>query len=153
MKDLFSFEHRFLGYEFDWLACDDTGHVAFMASAGFGPIPTQYVDDESIFDGLFEEIEQIPVSCDDYEVNRFDKVILGSADIARRGFYAFDWNHSEKRYLLEAIPDKPVLVDQLANLGVTVNSIFCFPCAIQNLSKSQNFREMFHVQRSKNKKS
>ena len=107
--------------DFEWFAVDSNGHIAFVTSAGFAPIPLivfrskrQYFDCANYFENLPEKSESILSEDFPYKVKSW-------IDAAKRGLFAFDWNwglscyEAGKPYRLIAYPTKPLKVSELPN--------------------------------------
>lgn len=78
------------GFEYDWLAADSDGHVAFFSTAGGGSVPELFLRD----------------------VDRFDAVIAALVGRTSNNF-AFDNDPHGGPYRLVAAPRKPVRLPQL----------------------------------------
>ncbi|WP_147445575.1 hypothetical protein [Corallococcus aberystwythensis] len=50
------------GYEFDWPACDDAGHVGFFSTAGGGYVPSKVLLDTDALDAAIHDILASAVS-------------------------------------------------------------------------------------------
>jgi hypothetical protein len=107
-------EHEYLRAEFDWLASDEDGLVAYLSTAGFGPLPKEVIEVAEQLEGLLSRViemtprgEGIPVSG---VLNPRDWM-----DAAARGFYAYDWSSINKRYELVAMPSSPLHMSEITN--------------------------------------
>jgi hypothetical protein len=104
--------HEFSGLEFDWLACDQDGFVATFSSAGFGPVPDAAIQIVDSLDEALDRIKALPTTGGSTSIS-------GRTDPddwiarARRGLFAFDWAHMRDRYQLEALPGRPVRLDDI----------------------------------------
>jgi hypothetical protein len=104
--------HEFSGLEFDWLACDQDGFVGTFSSAGFGPVPDAAIQ---IADSLDEALDRIKARL----TTGGSTSISGRTDpddwiaTARRGLFAFDWDHMRDRYRIEGLPSRPVPLNDI----------------------------------------
>jgi len=124
-------EHKYLGVEYDWLASDNDGYMAFFASAGFGPLPSPLLElGDSIFD-IIESVAKLPV-------RGRAEIVLDSGNVfdwiamAERGFYSYDWDNINKKYRLVARPTIPIKLEgvadkQLIGLALVVRFDFSIP--------------------------
>ena len=83
---------QFEGREFDWFAVDADGNIGHFSTAGFGPVPTCVLERFAEADALSEDFLRLPVT------GEADGHLSGNIaewlEMARRGLYSFDWNHS-----------------------------------------------------------
>ena len=104
--------HAFSGLEFDWLACDQDGFVATFSSAGFGPVPDAAIQIADSLREMLDRIKALPATGD-------STTISGRTDpddwiaTARRGLFAFDWDHMRERYRIEGLPSRPVHLNDI----------------------------------------
>ncbi|WP_448112303.1 hypothetical protein [Mesorhizobium amorphae] len=109
-----------MGFECIWLATDAAGQVAVFITAGEGPIPKAFLDqDPDIFYELEEYILGLKFrSSADLEISveRPDDLIR----YAERGLFVYDWQDIHKTYKeatrsyqLVAIPSNPIISDDL----------------------------------------
>lgn len=99
-----------------WIASDDLGQIGFFFTAGSGPIPASALQ---LVHESEESANELPIVSDVdllVPLPRPDDYL----NLARRGFYAFDWSdvhktnlERTKSYELIARPIKPVLVANL----------------------------------------
>lgn len=94
--------HDFAGQELDWLAHDLDGLRGYFCSAGFGPVPE--VAAQSLRDDLEAAVLALPIATAAHWVGGPHINVGHHFEIARRGFFAFDWDDRAKRYLLIAAP-------------------------------------------------
>ena len=107
----------FRGWEYDWGAIDINGCLGYFQSAGFGPIPQIYNDKlDGEFD-LEELVLQRPIVTECVQVSDFNggDDILTWLDIAKRGFFSYDWCRTKKHYYLVAAPQKPIFRKDINN--------------------------------------
>jgi hypothetical protein len=109
--------HQFSNLEFDWLACDADGFVAMFSSAGFGAVPEESAVAPEALDAALDRIEALPVTGEATSIggttNPDDWIAA-----AERGFFAFDWAHMRDRYELEALPSKPIHIDEIPDVVI-----------------------------------
>jgi len=105
-------KHEYIGSEFDFVASDGSGCVAYFSSAGFGPIPEQAAQ---IGDQMYELCETIEGLAKVSQVEELStEPNIGEwVAAAERGFYAYDWCHERARYELVARPVAPIRVSDL----------------------------------------
>ena len=100
----FDSNHQYLGVEFDWLATDQSGQFGYFSTAGFGPVPSRLCRD----DNAKYELYEVVVGLDEVGKPKTYTGRKGSihdwVEIAKRGFYAFDWISSRKTYEIVASP-------------------------------------------------
>lgn len=105
-------QHEFLGTEFDFVASDSSGFVAYFSSAGFGPIPKQAaLFGEQMYD-LCERIEELAKISQAEELS-IEPNLGAWVAAAERGFYAYDWSHKKAHYELVARPIVALRVSEL----------------------------------------
>jgi hypothetical protein len=101
--------------DFEWYAVDRDGHVAFLTSAGFGPVPAAVFGSEPAYRLARDFFRSLPERCE-FIADLPDD--LGRAgcwiDAARRGLYPYDWNARQSQplprrpYRRLAIPAAPL---------------------------------------------
>lgn len=104
--------HEFSNLEFDWLACDAEGFVAMFSSAGFGAIPEESVPFAESLDAALDRIKALPVTGEATSISGGTTPDDWIAT-ARRGLFAFNWAHMRDRYQLEALPSRPIHIDEI----------------------------------------
>lgn len=102
------------GCEFDWLALDQDGHVAFFSTAGGGYAPASFLADTDAHDQAIAAILASPVVC----AARFAPDLPPQLDntwrsMAERGVYAFDAEPNGGPYRLVAAPQVAIHVTEL----------------------------------------
>ena len=108
-----SLHHRFSGLEFDWLARDRDGHVAYFASGGCGPMPPAAAEHSGSLE-LFELATSHPVWCEAVpQAVPLDGDYDDWKQIARRGIFAFDWRRDQEVYVLLYRPSRLVPAAEL----------------------------------------
>jgi hypothetical protein len=110
-----------LGFEFDWLASDADGHVAFFSTAGGGYAPEEFLQDTDVHDAAIDAILASPVRTR----ARFAPEVHSDAQntwklMAERGLFAFDSDAHGGPYRLVAAPESPI---RIADLPETIGSI------------------------------
>jgi hypothetical protein len=104
--------HQYLGSEFDFLASDSSGKIAYFSSAGFGPIPREVAELGARMYDLCEGVDSLPRVSQAAEMSQ--KPNMGEwVAIAERGFYAYDWSHEDECYELVAQPYAPIRASDL----------------------------------------
>lgn len=103
--------HELSNIELDWLACDADGFVALFSSAGFGPVPEELPAMVEAIDAALDRIKALPLTGDEASADTTDPDEWTAA--AQRGFFAFDWAHDHDRYEIEALPKRPLRLDQI----------------------------------------
>jgi hypothetical protein len=99
------------GGEFDWFAVDCEGHIGHFATAGFGPVPSAVLARLDELRKLDERVLSLPAIGE--ATGHLSCVIDDWLDMARRGLFAYDWQHWSGPYLRAATPSAPILIDQL----------------------------------------
>jgi hypothetical protein len=91
----------FYGEEFDWFAVDSGGFVAWMMSAGYGPIP------DSVFQQLEQQrrIEEHLTRLSGYSTKAPWRRMLWSLSVA--GLFVYDWEHWNGPYRRRGFPLLP----------------------------------------------
>jgi len=101
------YEHEYMRVEFDWLASDQDDFVAYISSAGAGPLPKAAIEAAPLLEDVLDRIRGL---------TRTGKAIPTAGvlnprdwlDVAERGFFAYDWSSTSKRYELIAEPSRPL---------------------------------------------
>lgn len=113
-----NWHHPDVGGEFDWLAIDKSGCVGMLSTAGFGPVPRTATENREFLIDVLDSLMSLPVVG--------EAKIIGDPgassdwwEVARRGLYCFDWDHSLKRYSLMAVPEHAVHVDRIVEHRIT----------------------------------
>lgn len=104
--------HEFRGSEYDWVATDSLGHLGYFTSAGFGGVPEEIVAFGERMYEVCDRVDALPFISEATLVSsrpsRSDWI-----EVARRGFFAFDWSYEQRAYELIAVPEKPLLSTDL----------------------------------------
>ena len=100
------------GSEFDWFAVDRDGHVALFATAGYGPIPQAVLESVDEQRQVETYLSSIPATTQAIHIG-------GEGDledwfaVARRGLYAYDWQHWNGPYGMIASPETPLHISSV----------------------------------------
>jgi hypothetical protein len=103
-----------IGLDYDWLASDADGHIARFTTAGLGPIPTAV-----IAVGHTESLTRALPFIGDYEMRVTLPDPTDFINIARRGFFGYDWRDAArtarltKSYEIVSLPLRPVRFEEL----------------------------------------
>ena len=99
------------GYEFDWFAVDAEGRVGHFSTAGHGAVPKVVLEHISQTESLTEGLLDLPV------IGQATGYLAGNItdwlEMANRGVYSFDWQHSNGAYRLAATPSSELKVGAL----------------------------------------
>jgi hypothetical protein len=97
----------FYGEEFDWFAIDSNGYVAWMMSAGYGPIP------DAVFQKLEQQrrIEEHLTELSGYSTK--DPWYRMMWSLSATGLFVYDWKYWEGPYQRVGFPMVPRHVDKL----------------------------------------
>jgi hypothetical protein len=98
----------YYGVEFDWFATDSTGFVAWMMSAGYGPIP------DEVFQQLDKRraIEEHLARLSGYSTKAPWPRMMWSLSTA--GLFVYDWKHWKGPYRRIGFPLLPKRVHKFA---------------------------------------
>ena len=105
--------------DFEWYAVDSGGQVAFLTSAGFGPIPLLVFRDKAAYFAAAQYFESLPVRCGHALHARRPHEWSSWTEAANRGLFAYDWTATAGQYVpghpyeLMARPDRPLLLAEL----------------------------------------
>lgn len=111
-----------IGVDCVWLASDKNGNLAAFVTGGTGPIPIESIKCQSL---LLEDIEEC--ICDLPTVSMVSLIVKikrpdDFVEMAKRGFFVYDWNdvhktilESTQAYKAIAIPLSPITVDSLTD--------------------------------------
>jgi len=104
--------------DYEWYACDASGHVAVFTTAEVGPIPLSILSHRATADTFAGIVETMP--------SRGSSTLLVSLpdprwfrDVASCGFFAYDWHDVyrtssfSQRYEMLSRPDSPIHVSEL----------------------------------------
>ena len=124
------FDHRYVRSEFDWLAKDEEGYLAFFTTAGRGPIPAELDNEESDAISVQEYVLGLPLRGDAIPVTSREADLTDWLEAARRGLFAFDWDFDRQQYELIAKPSSPI---QVAENGqwITIHARFSLVNALR----------------------
>ncbi|HSJ01708.1 MAG: hypothetical protein ACAI34_07120 [Verrucomicrobium sp.] len=134
-------QHKHLGYEFDWLATDNSGAIGFFSTGGAGWLPAAIA--ESVEDNLdlLSKTLRLPKTTDAIVRCRVKHLISDWIAVSERGIYTFDWNWSARRYERVADPKAALRPSQnlaefegLLRISVPLNCAFdddvTFPASV-----------------------
>jgi len=96
------------GYEFDWFAIDAEGLVGHFATAGEGSVPKIVLEHIAEAESLAEELLRLPVI--GKATGHLPGNITDWLEMASRGLYSFDWQHSNGAYRLAATPSSELQI-------------------------------------------
>lgn len=107
------------GLEYDWLASDADGHVAFFSTAGGGYAPDEFLRDTDLHDAAIEAILALPPRTE----ARFAPSLASGYQntwelMAERGLFAFDSDPHGGPYRLLSAPKQPVRANELPEVAV-----------------------------------
>ena len=104
--------------DYEWYACDASGHVAVFTTAEVGPIPLSILSHRPAADAFARDVQAMPP--------RGSSTLLVSLPdprwfkhIASCGFFAYDWHDVHRsssfsqRYEMLSRPDSPIHVSEL----------------------------------------
>ncbi|MFD3399486.1 hypothetical protein ACFWUU_02340 [Kribbella sp. NPDC058693] len=126
------------GREWDFLAVDETGQVAVLSTAGYGPIPAAVLADRENVEHAIEDLARMPVTTTavpadpDRPGNYSDWY-----DVSARGFYTFDWRVWHGPYELIATPSDPAQIEHLPDVLRTAANLLRIPQLFAELSSLQ----------------
>jgi len=116
------------GIEYDWLACDEHGHVALLSTAGGGRAPRLVIEDTSAQDAAIELLLAERKLCAPRFAPDLDETFVNTWKLmAMRGIFAFDSDAHGGPYRLVAAPTEPRLALQLPYLVRRVASRIVIP--------------------------
>ena len=123
-------QREFDGLDIAWIATDSLGQVALFTTGGQGPIPTTALTSAVSAE---QDALSIPVTCDSQvlvSLPRPDSFI----DLARRGFFAYDWTDVHRyssqelaAYELQAKPTCPLHISALPAVLQALAASTVFP--------------------------
>ncbi|MBL0886361.1 hypothetical protein [Myceligenerans indicum] len=104
------------GFECDFLALDQTGSIALISSAGYGPIPWLVLNDGLSVEAAVAGIQALPVIGTPLDLRGEDRSddYSDSFEMSRRGFYAYDWHDSRGPYMQVSAPSIALREDGVA---------------------------------------
>lgn len=110
------------GIDCVWLASDSTGSLAAFVTGGEGPIPRTVLINELV------QLEDVEMAICDLDVTTGAQMLVAIPrpddfiDMARRGFYVFDWQDvnrigrdQTRVYEKVAVPTSPIKLESLPN--------------------------------------
>ena len=102
------------GLEYDWLACDDEGHVALLSTAGGGYAPQTYLADTDLHGDAIDVLLAMPVGSEVVEAPVLQRGVENTwRDMAKRGIYAFDADFFGGPYRRLGVPTTPKKLEEL----------------------------------------
>lgn len=109
--------HPRFGFNFDWLAVDRQGHVAFMMSSGYGPVPLTVLDRFAEVDDAVKPLAgQLPVVAPMPKYHTRLYLTPEPYEALERGLYVYDWFLDHGPYRRELVPSVAVTLDELPPL-------------------------------------
>jgi hypothetical protein len=135
------------GLEYDWLAIDADGHVAFFSTAGGGLAPAEFLADTESHDEAIQLLLGLPVST----LSRFSPALASDAVntwclVAERGLFAFDANPNGGPYHLVAAPEVPVTFESLPKQVASVACRLELNLSFSQLAEAASIADdLFHV--------
>ena len=114
----FVFDHERLRTEFDWVAVDLASTIGYFATAGEGPVPSGVAAHCELYDGVLETVLTLPVLGSADMSATPDRDVGEWLEVARRGFFAYDWRMSRSCYELVARPSVPATLNVLSNTAL-----------------------------------
>jgi hypothetical protein len=97
----------FQSVELDWFAADESGFVALMSSAGYGPIPDcvfQKFEQQRQIEEQFSKLVGFSTSGD---------LIRAKRSLSKLGVFSYDWKHWKGPYRRIGFPLRPRRMDTL----------------------------------------
>lgn len=87
--------------DFGWYAVDRKGHVAFLTSAGFGPVPMLVFRSKEAYYRAADYFRSLPVRCGHVLVAAGPYDWSSWIKVAEQGLYGYDWNAAAGQYVPE----------------------------------------------------
>jgi hypothetical protein len=109
------------GYEYDWLACDQVGHVALFSTAGGGFTPRAFLANTDLYDRALDVLRKLPT----ITVAKFARQVEEGLpntwkEVAERGLFSFDSDIQGGPYRLAGVPARPAHLDEFPSAVVDV---------------------------------
>jgi hypothetical protein len=101
------------GEEFDWTCCDVEGFCGYFSTAGVGIVPRPLLAKLDDFQNVADDILSLPARGDAVFDSKGTKPIFDWIEIAKRGFFAYDWSRADRVYRLLATPSVPLRVNDI----------------------------------------
>ncbi|MFI5298059.1 MAG: hypothetical protein ACHREM_08170 [Polyangiales bacterium] len=102
------------GFEYDWLAVDADGCIAFFSTAGGGYAPAPLLEDASAYDAAIECILELRARTSARCELELPPALTNSwCLVAERGLFAFDSDCDGGPYTLIATPGAPAHIEDL----------------------------------------
>lgn len=100
------------GLDFEWVATDRDGHVAWLVTFGSAVVPPWVEARVEAFDLVEAAVRALPIrgGCRSVGDPHFDREWF---EAARRGMFAYDWDVYRGPYRAVAVPLVPVTLAQL----------------------------------------
>lgn len=95
------------GYEYDWVACDETGHVAMFSTAGGGYAPKVFLADTDGYEKSGPPTTTASMAPNAPPPNSWK-------DLAERGIFSYDSDPNGGPYQLVGVPAAPAHVGELS---------------------------------------
>lgn len=99
------------GLEFDWFATDADGCIGHFATAGFGVVPGAVLARLDDLRHLDEQVLKLPVIAE--ATAHLPGSIEDWLEMARRGLFAYDWQHWCGPYRRAATPSRALRITDL----------------------------------------
>lgn len=116
------------GFEYDWLATDRLGMVAFFSTAGGGYAPDSFIADVEAHDrAIAELVAHAPSTKAAFAPQIAPGLTNTWLQVAERGVFAFDSDPNGGPYRLVAAPVTPLQVEELPEKIASVAKTIVLP--------------------------
>ena len=103
-----------LGTEFDRFAVDQNGCIGHFATAGYGSLPKNVLENLSAYQEAEAYLLTLPFITNAVLPDKIEGDKTDWINMAKRGLFSYDWQHWNGQYKLIAYPAEPISLSVLS---------------------------------------
>lgn len=101
------------GFEFDWFAVDQDGHIGHFSSAGYGAIPQAVLEHPDAQEQVAAYFQEQPKQTGAELMISTGGTLDDWLAMAHQGIFSYDFKHWDGPYQLIARPTRPTVLSAL----------------------------------------